>query len=57
MEGGKTRAVASVLSASATLKPAPTEADFFFFRTPSLSCLFKSRCTYTVSFLRLQIWL
>lgn len=34
MEDGKSRALATVLSASATLKPAPTEAQtvlFFFF--------------------------
>lgn len=59
MEDGKSRAVASVLSASATLKPALTKAQtvlylfiyfpgLFSFLSPSRSCLFKTRCTYTV---------
>lgn len=69
-EKGKSRAAASVLSASATLKPAPTQAQTVFqiflggggwrgcsSRSPSLRYLFNTRYTYTVSFLRLQIGL
>lgn len=54
MKDGKSRAVASVLSASATLKPALTKAQTVFYlfifpdSSPSLSYLFKTRCTYTV---------
>lgn len=56
MEGGKSRAVASVLSASATLKPTPTEAQTVFFSlsisfSESISELFVQDPVHIYSFI------